>query len=101
MTETDNQERIAFWLLPAEEETRLLEGIIAQLGNQFHTPAFQPHLTLAAIPSEQIDNPETFLEQLAARTTALPLEYSGTPLRATVTIRPWSCPAISRQIWQL
>jgi hypothetical protein len=80
MTETDNQERIAFWLIPAEEETRLLEGIIHRLANQFHTPAFQPHLTLTTIPSDQIDNPETLLEHLAAKTTALALECSGTPI---------------------
>ena len=80
MTNTDNQERVAFWLLPAEEETRLLEEIISQLANTFHTPVFQPHLTLATIPSAQIDNPAAFLEQLSAKTPELTLEYSGTPI---------------------
>ncbi len=80
MTNTDNQERVAFWLLPAEEETRLLEGIISQLANTLHTPVFQPHLTLAALPSELIDNPATFLEELAVKTPALSLKYSGTPI---------------------
>ncbi len=80
MTETENQERIAFWLLPAEEESRLLKEIINRLAKQLHAPTFQPHLTLAAIPSVQIGDPEFFLKQLTATTATLQLEYSGTPI---------------------
>lgn len=80
MLDTTNQERIAFWLLPADEEARWLEGLNSQLAKQFHTPTFQPHLTLAAIPSVQIGDPEFFLKQLTAKTATLQLEYSGTPI---------------------
>ena len=76
---TSNKSRIAFWLLPAEDDTERLKQMIELFAAQLGTPAFTPHLTLLARPAEEFTNPKATLEQLAACTSPFHLAGSGVP----------------------
>ena len=79
MTNRITTERIAFWLLPAEDDYALLADIINQLSARFGSPAFKPHLTLATCPARAVAEPQSLLEQLAGHLPAFTLSGTGIP----------------------
>lgn len=79
MNENANSDRIAYWLLPEEQDARLLQTIIRQLAQRFDSPVFTPHLTLLAIASQRLADPLRSLAATTANNCPVTLEYTGTP----------------------
>ncbi len=46
-------DRFAFWLVPAASEHKFFSELIANLGDRFDAPVFEPHLTLHGNVSER------------------------------------------------
>ncbi len=76
---TPNDKRIAFWLIPAEDDFIRLKQIVETYAERLGTPSFDPHLTLLARPLAAKDNPEDELEQLAKIAAPFALTGSGVP----------------------
>jgi len=41
-----SEQRLSFWLVPAEDERRVLSGIIRELAGRLESPVFEPHVTV-------------------------------------------------------
>ena len=65
--------QVAFWLLPAEGDRRLLEDIIDGLARQYAAPAFTPHVTLYSGEYADHEEPGAILGQAIAGMHALEL----------------------------
>lgn len=48
-------EKVGWWLLPADPDTRVLARTIGALAGRLGVPTFPPHVTLASGPVERID----------------------------------------------
>lgn len=77
MTDHRTSERIAFWLLPDENNRRWLKTIIDQLSIELETPHFEPHVTLLSAPLESFPDPASTLAGLARTIHPLVLECSN------------------------
>lgn len=80
MTEKQEAKRIAFWLLPAEDDHLWLKKIIEQFSARCNAPLFDPHVTLQVITTESLPDPAALLEQICKNTRPFTLEFAGQPL---------------------
>src|SRR5687767_2897736 len=70
-------ERISYWLIPAEPEKSLFRQIITDLADRFDAPKFEPHVTLYSGPAVDGAPWEGIIVKAAAGTSEIVLRTSG------------------------
>jgi hypothetical protein len=78
-------ERISYWLIPAEPERTLFGKIIDRLADRFDAPKFEPHVTLYSGPGIQTAHVERLLAQASAGISEVILRSSGIGYSAEFT----------------
>lgn len=54
--------RVAFWLIPSQEDSAFFQGIIDTLAQEYHALTFTPHVTLYAGECSTDESPAKLLE---------------------------------------
>lgn len=79
MTNSETTDRVAFWLLPADDERKHLQAIVKKLSSRYNTPRFEPHLTLLPLPAPTVADATAVLDKLASACKPLELFRTGPP----------------------
>ncbi len=69
-------ERISFWLIPAEPDKTYFAQIISKLAHRFAAPLFEPHMTLYSGPAP-VGDVETMLAVIARECDPITLHATG------------------------
>jgi 2'-5' RNA ligase len=70
-------ERLSYWLVPAEPDKARFAEIIRSLAKRFAAPAFEPHVTLYSGPRDARDNPQQIIGEVARGISQITLQTSG------------------------
>ena len=72
----DEKEKLAFWLMPANDVKPFFVSLVDDLAQRFDAPRFEPHVTLQGAELERQRAIE-LLENIAAQAEPLELQVSG------------------------
>jgi 2'-5' RNA ligase len=76
-------EKYSIWLIPPEPLYSQLKEVISELSNTYDSPLFEPHLTLVGNISKELNEIESYLENLALRIGKIELKIGTVSFSTT------------------